>query len=207
MSLFGVGVCVFEINNSYSMKKYIIVLVSLCFAVIMVWCTSDTTTDTTQTIAFSNYNMKIDTWYLLWNKDAVIDNRIAKKVLAVYYRQNSTLSFSDNIIISQDTLTPRASLEDYVQAAIWGISYTWWKYESIDFQKWTLVCSTTTIPTIMNTFSIYRTPVNSTPETLYFVQYFIHRDDEVIVVSASTNDQDTVSSLQTTLQTLSCSTS
>ncbi len=188
------------------MKKYIIVLVSLCFAVIMVWCTSDTTTDTTQTIAFSNYNMKIDTWYLLWNKDAVIDNRIAKKVLAVYYRQNSTLSFSDNIIISQDTLTPRASLEDYVQAAIWGISYTWWKYESIDFQKWTLVCSTTTIPTIMNTFSIYRTPVNSTPETLYFVQYFIHRDDEVIVVSASTNDQDTVSSLQTTLQTLSCST-
>lgn len=189
------------------MKKYIISLICLCFAITVVWCTSDITTDMTQTVSFSNYSIKISTWYLLWNKDAVIDKRIAKKVLAVYYRQDSTLSFSDNIIVSQDTLTPRASLEDYVQAAIWGISYTWWKYESIDFQKLDLICNNATIPTIMNTFSIYRAPTNTAPETLYFVQYFVHHDDEIIVVSASTNNQDTVSSLQTTLQTLSCATS
>jgi hypothetical protein len=54
----------------------------------------------------------------------VIDNRIAKKVLALYYKNNSSFDFADNIIISQDTLTPRASLEDYVQASIGGISYT-----------------------------------------------------------------------------------
>lgn len=186
------------------MKKYMMILVSVCVAVIMVWCASDTTTDITQTIAFSNYNMKIATWYLLWNKDAIIDNRIAQKVLAVYYRQDSMLSFSDNIIISQDTLSPRASLEDYVQAAIWGISYTWWKYESIEFKKWIITCNTKTIPTIMNTFSIYRTPINATAETLYFVQYFMHHDDVIIVVSASTNNQDILSSLQSTLQTLSC---
>jgi hypothetical protein len=42
----------------------------------------------------------------------------------VYYNPPSSLSFSDNIIISQDSLTPRASLDDYVQAAIGGIAYT-----------------------------------------------------------------------------------
>ncbi len=184
--------------------KYIVALFGICLMFVIVWCTSDTLTEATQTIAFSNYRMSISTGFLLWNKDTVIDNRIAKKVLALYYKNWSSLDFADNIIISQDNLTPRASLEDYVQASIGGISYTRWKYASLSFDKSTISCNGKMIPAIMNTFSIYRTPTNSDPETLYFAQYFIQNNDEVIIISANTNQQDILSSLITMIKTLSC---
>jgi hypothetical protein len=56
----------------------------------------------------------------------------------------------------------------------------------------------------MNTFSIYRTPLNTSPETLYFAQYFVHNDGEIVIISASTNEEDTLPSLKTTLKTLAC---
>ena len=68
--------------------------------------------------------MNISTDYKLSNKNKLLDERISDKVLVIYNKSLSSLDFSDNIIISQDSLTPRASLEDYVQAAIGGISYT-----------------------------------------------------------------------------------
>jgi hypothetical protein len=184
--------------------KYIAALFGMCLMFVVVWCTSDVATEATQTIAFSKYHMNISTGFLLWNKDTVIDNRVSKKVLALYYKNWSSLDFADNIIISQDTLTPRTSLEDYVQASIGGISYTRWKYASLSFDKSTISCNGKTIPAIMNTFSIYRTPTNSTPETLYFVQYFIQNNDEIIIASANTNQQDMLSSLTSMLKTLSC---
>jgi len=184
--------------------KYIVMIACIFLMFMIVWCTSDITADPTQTIAFSNYRMNISTGYQLGNKDTIIDNRIAKKVLAVYHMNWSSLDFSDNIIISQDSLTPRASLDDYVQAAIGGIVYTRWKYTSLSFDKSTLSCKWTTIPTIMNTFSIYRTPLNTSPETLYFAQYFVHNNGEIIIISASTNEEDTLPSLKTTLKTLAC---
>lgn len=187
--------------------KYIIIFVNICFVFIMVWCTSSTIADPTQTISFLNYHLQIWTWYQLWDKNAVIDSRISKKVIAIYNTSSSVLWFSDNIIISQDTLTPRASLEDYVQSSIGGIAYTWWQYKSIGFEKWTINCNNTNIPTIMNTFSIYRTPLNSSPETLYFAQYFIHNKEQIIILSSSTNEQDKLTSLKTMLSTLGCSSS
>ncbi len=184
--------------------KYIVMIACTFLMFIIVWCTSDITPDPTQTIAFSNYRMNISTDYQLWNKDTIIDNRIAKKVLAVYHKNWSSLDFSDNIIISQDSLTPRASLEDYVQAAIGGIVYTRWKYTSLSFDTSTLSCKGKIVPTIMNTFSIYRAPTNSIPETLYFAQYFVHNDDEIVIISASTNQEDILPTLKTTLKTLAC---
>lgn len=184
--------------------KYIVMIACTFLMCIVVWCTSDITPDPTQTIAFSNYHMNISTGYQLWNKDTIIDNRISKKVLAVYHMNWSSLDFSDNIIISQDSLTPRASLDDYVQAAIGGIVYTRWKYASLSFDKSTLSCKWKTIPTIMNTFSIYRTPLNTSPETLYFAQYFVHNNGEIVIISASTNQEDTLPTLKTTLKTLAC---
>jgi hypothetical protein len=184
--------------------KYIVMIAYTFLIFMVVWCTSDITPDPTQTITFSNYRMNISTGYQLWNKDTIIDNRIAKKVLAVYHMNWSSLDFSDNIIISQDSLTPRASLDDYVQAAIGGIVYTRWKYVSLSFDKSTLSCNWKTIPTIMNTFSIYRTPLNTSPETLYFAQYFVHNNGEIVIISASTNQEDTLSTLKTTLKTLAC---
>ncbi len=185
--------------------KYIITIVSICFLFMMVWCTSSTTANPTQTIDFLNYNLQISTGYQLWDKNNLIDSRIWKKIIAIYHTSLSSLWFSDNIIISQDTLTPRTSLEDYVQASIGGIAYTWWQYKSLSFEKWTLNCNGGTIPTIMNTFSIYRTPLNSSSETLYFAQYFIHNKEQIIIISSSTNNEDTLPSLTSMLKTLSCS--
>jgi len=171
---------------------------------IVVWCTSDGSTDSSQTINFSNYYMNISTDYKLSNKNKLLDERISDKVLVIYNKSLSSLDFSDNIIISQDSLTPRASLEDYVQAAIGGISYTRWKYISLSFDTSTLSCQWNNIPTIINTFSLYRTPLNGVPETLYFVQYYVHNNGEIIIISASTNQEENVSSLKTTLKTLAC---
>lgn len=185
--------------------KYILIIISTFIILVMVWCTSDVVTDNTQTINFLNYTMNISTWYKISDKNNIIDERIVRKIIAVYYHENNTTSFAENIVISQDSLTPRASLEDYVQAAIGWISYTRWKYQSINFQKWSLNCSNIEIPTIMNTFSIYRVPVNSSPETIYFIQYFIHNVDDIIVVSASTSNEENLETIKNNIKTLSCS--
>jgi hypothetical protein len=56
----------------------------------------------------------------------------------------------------------------------------------------------------MNTFSIYRTPLNTSPETLYFAQYFVHHNGEIIIISASTNQENILPTLKNTLKTLAC---
>ena len=184
--------------------KYIYLILYLSFFLVIVWCTSDVIEKPIQTITFADYNMNIFTGYQLSNKESLIDNRISQKVLAVYRQNWPSLNFSDNIIISTDNLTPRASLDDYVQASIGGIVYTRWKYASLSFDKSILSCNWKNIPTVINTFSIYRTPLNDPPETLYFAQYFVHNDDEIVIVSASTNQEDTLSSLKTMFKTLAC---
>ncbi len=74
------------------------------------------------------------------------------------------------------------------------------------FQKDTIPCNNTSIPTIINSFSIYRITPQGDAETLYFVHYYIHRLDEVITISASTNTEKTLSSLEDMMKTTSCNT-
>ncbi len=157
-----------------------------------------------QTISFSSYIMNIDKQYIQWIVGEWVDPRVSSRVIALYSLPLQEW-FSDNIVISNDKLSPNASLEDYVQASIGGMSYTRWQYKSIDFQKWVMTCNALTIPTITNTFSIYRlAPTNNSSETLYFVQHYIHRLSEVITISASTSNKDNVTTLQHMMSTISC---
>jgi hypothetical protein len=76
-------------------------------------------------IEFLYYRMSITTDYVVSDKLDIVDGRISDKIVSLYKRPSSLTKFSDNIIISQDKLTPNASLEDYVQASIGGIVNTW----------------------------------------------------------------------------------
>lgn len=169
-------------------------------------CFSSFTTqeDSTKTISFSSYQMNIATTYLENNVGERVDPRVSSKVMSLYSAPTGWW-YEDNIVISSDKLSPNASLEDYVQASIGGMSYTRWQYKSINFQKWTMNCSALTIPTITNTFSILRlAPSTNSSETLYFVQHYIHRLSEVVTISASTSNKDNVTTLQHMMSTISC---
>jgi hypothetical protein len=67
-----------------------------------------------------------------------------------------------------------------------------------------MTCKWKNIPSITNIFSIYRTPPDSTPETLYFVQYFVHHNGQVVIVSSSTNKEENINSIVSSINTLSC---
>lgn len=184
--------------------KYLIVL---CLSVFLFsWCTSEKSiAPTTQNISFLTYSMDVPMDFVAKPKEDVVDPRVMKKIVSVYQNSNSSLVFADNVIISQDTLTPRISLEDYVQAAIGGIAYTRWQYKSISFSKSTRICHKKEIPTIKNIFSIYRTAsLTNEAETLYFVQYFVHNNEEVVAVSFSTNDETKIDTFSPLLDTMSC---
>lgn len=169
-------------------------------------CWNNTPTESnTQNISFSDYNINISTDYITQDTENLIDTRISNHILWVYSKVDS-LNFADNIIISQDKVSPSISLDDYVQAAIWGIEYTRGKYTSLNFHKDTIQCNNTTLPTIMNTFSIYRITPKWENETLYFIHYYIHRLDQIITISASTKDENNLSSIEDMIWTTSCNT-
>lgn len=187
---------------TYLRKRTVIVgstlILSGCFS------SSPTQEDSTKTISFSSYQMNIATTYLENNVGERVDPRVSSKVISLYSAPTGWW-YEDNIVISSDKLSPNASLEDYVQASIGGMSYTRWQYKSINFQKWTMNCSALTIPTITNTFSILRlAPSTNSSETLYFVQHYIHRLSEVVTISASTSNKDNVTTLQHMMNTISC---
>ena len=173
-------------------------ILSGCFS------SSTTTEDSPQTISFSSYQMNIATHYLENNVSERVDPRVAGKITALYTAPTGN-GYEDNMVISTDSLTPNASLEDYVQAAIGGMAYTRSQYKSISFQKGTMNCSALTIPTITNTFSILRmAPSTNSSETIYFVQHYIHKLSEVVTISASTSNKDNVTTLQQMISTISC---
>lgn len=193
-------------SNSNNLKRFIIItwLLSIVFIFSGCWETTDNSSNT-QRISFSDYTINISPEYIAQSKDNLIDTRISDHVLWVYSKIDP-INFSDNIIISQDKVSPSISLDDYVQASIGGIEYTWGKYTSLSFKKDTIQCNNTEIPTIINTFSIYRVTPTWEAETLYFVHYYIHRLDEVITISASTKNEDSVSNLKNMIWTTSCNT-
>lgn len=86
-------------------------ILSGCFS------SSTTTEDSSQTISFSSYQMNIATNYLENNIGERVDPRVAGKITALYTAPTGN-GYEDNMVISTDKLTPNASLEDYVQAAI-----------------------------------------------------------------------------------------
>lgn len=136
--------------------------------------------------------------------DERVDPRVAGKVISLYSARTGEW-YEDNIVISVDKLSPNASLEDYVQAGIGGMAYTRWKYQSLNFKKGHLNCEALTIPTLMNTFSISRiAPTTNSSELLYFVQYYIHKLSEIVIISASTSNKDNVTHLQQMMATISC---
>lgn len=188
------------------MKRWrLLIIMILCRITISVmWCTSSSApSDFWQKITFADYTMSIESGYQLSDPHDSIDHKLTDKIIAVYTKSQSD-KFFDNIIISQDTLTPRASLEDYVQASIWGIAYTRGQYKSIALQTATLPCGKNTLPTVMNTFSIHRTLPSSVWETLYFVQYFLHYGTDVTIISLGSSQEDTVSTMQDMVKTISC---
>ena len=183
---------------AYGMVILSTLLLSWCF-----W-SSWKNMDTSQIISFSSYKMDITNNYTQNSVDERIDPRIAWKIISLYVNR-SWEWYEDNIVISLDKLSPSASLEDYVQAAIGGMSYTRWKYQSLAYQKNNLTCQALTIPTVSNTFSISRiSPANNTVETLYFVQFYIHKLSEIVTISASTSNKDNVTLLQQMMATISC---
>ena len=132
---------------AYGMVILSTLLLSWCF-----W-SSWKNMDTSQIISFSSYKMDITNNYTQNSVDERIDPRIAWKIISLYVNR-SWEWYEDNIVISLDKLSPSASLEDYVQAAIGVMSYTRWKYQSLAYQKNNLTCQALTIPTVSNTFSI-----------------------------------------------------
>lgn len=176
-----------------------IFILSGCF-----WSSDNSDTNTNQNISFASYVFTIPNSYTSWIVSDQVDSRIAKKIIAVYSSLQGE-GFYDNIVISSDKLAPNASLEDYVQAGIGWMAYTWWQYKSINFEKSKLNCSALTIPKITNTFSIYRiAPTNNSSETIYFVQTHLHKLSEIITISASTSNKDNVTTLQQMMSTISC---
>ena len=191
----------------YNTLKKIWLYSTIISSTLFLWgCFSSSTknVDTSQIISFSSYQMDITNSYTEKKVDERVDPRVAGKIISLYVAPTGW-GYDDNVVISTDKLSPNASLEDYVQASIGGMSYTRGKYKSLNFQKGSLNCSALTIPTITNTFSINRiAPTTNSSETIYFVQYYAHKSSEVVTVSASTSNKDNVTSLQQMMATISC---
>lgn len=183
--------------------KHLSVLFSLIVSLLLVGCTSSSES-TTQRITFSAYQLDIPLSYYRTEVADWVDPRIAPKIHSLYTTVLHD-GFQDNLIISQDTLHPSASLEDYVQASIGGMSYTWSKYQSLDFQTNSLTCTALTIPMISVSFRIERlAPGSTSPHTLYFTQLYLHKVSEIITVSASTASESSLSDLESMMQTIAC---
>lgn len=165
---------------------------------------SDSGETATQAVVFWNFQLQLPVSYTISPSSDWIDPRISKKIDAVYY-SNEDASYTNNIVVFSDKLSPNAALEDYVQASLEGIASTWGSYESLWSTKSSLHCQALTIPTIQHNFSIYRvSPKDKSWETLYFSQYYLHHLSDIAVVSASSSSKSALSALQKIIASITC---
>lgn len=155
------------------------------------------------TIIFSDYTIEIDQnlYESKWNED--IDPRLSSKILALYVWLDQNW-YQDNMVISQDKISPNASLQDYVKSSLGGIAHTWSKYTTIGQTTRSLSCSALTIPVITTVFSIYRIAPDNTTQTIYFVQTHLQKLSEITTISASTSIKENVTKLQQRMESISC---
>lgn len=186
-------------------KRIILYILFLITSIIFSWCVwwNTNVSNNIQTIVFDDYTMTIDKSYQKIAHDNIIDQRIQNRITATY-----TIAwyedYSKTIIITEDNVSPNMDLEDYVQASIWWIDTTRWQYRSISFNHYQTPCRERTLPSIIVSFSITRSIPDTIQQTLYFVHYYIHRLDKVVMVSASTHIESEVDNLVAMVSTTSC---
>lgn len=172
---------------------------------VFAWCMWNTTDSVAQNsiIVFGDYTMTIENVYQNISHDTIIDQRIQNRILGAYSIPWYD-TYNNTIIITEDKVSPNASLEDYVQASIGWIDQTRWQYRSLWFEHNSTPCGDRKLSSIMVSFSLVRSIPNTLQQTLYFVHYYIQRLDTITMISISTEDESQLQQLIPMLSTISC---